>query len=368
MEKLNIPILDLKPQIETLWPQFTGAVEKVLKSGQFILGDEVAQFEKEMASYIGVKHAIGVNSGTDGLLIGLRAAGVGPGDEVITTPFTFFATAEVVSLLGATPVFVDIEADTFNIDTKKIAAKITKKTKAIIPVHLYGQSTNMAEIMKLAKDHNLKVVEDVAQATGASFNGKKLGSIGDVGAFSFFPSKNLGAFGDGGMITTNDDKIAELSRMMRMHGSKKRYYNEMIAYNSRLDAMQAAILRVKLPHLDQWNKGRKRVAAMYHQKFSKVSGVTTGATREYADHVWHQYTIRITNGKRDQVHNRLTEMGISTMLYYPVPVHQLPVYNMPNGTCPIAEATAAEVMSLPIWPELDEATADKVVGAIASSL
>src|SRR5690606_19924572 len=264
---------------------------RILKSGQFILGGDVRAFEAEIAAYLGVKHAIGVNSGTDALLIGLRALGVGPGDEVITTPFTFFATAEVISLLGATPVFVDIDPESFNIDPDLIEEKITARTKAIIPVHLYGRAAEMEKIMAIARKHGLKVVEDVAQAMGGEAQGKKLGSIGDVGAFSFFPTKNLGAYGDGGLITTDNDELAELAKMLRAHGSRKKYYNEVLGYNSRLDTLQAAILRVKLPHIDAWNKRRFEAAVRYSDLLADVPHVVTPSLVE--GHVFHQYTIRI---------------------------------------------------------------------------
>jgi dTDP-4-amino-4,6-dideoxygalactose transaminase len=267
----EIPILDLRPQYESLKDEMHAAITRVLESGAFIMGPDVAAFEQEAAAYLGVKHAIGLNSGTDALFIALRALGIGPGDEVITTPFTFFATAEAISHVGATPVFVDANEQTFNIDPDLIEAKITERTKAIIPVHLYGRPSDMGKIMAIANKHNLKVIEDCAQSFGATYqaqcnrcdgscdssqhHGKQTGTIGHVGAYSFFPSKNLGAYGDGGMIATNDDGIAEQARMLRVHGSRKKYYNEVVGYNSRLDTIQAAILRVKLPYVDAWNTG-----------------------------------------------------------------------------------------------------------------
>lgn len=359
-------MLDLTTEVDELWDELQEAIGRILKSGQFILGGDVRAFEAEIAAYLGVKHAIGVNSGTDALLIGLRALGVGPGDEVITTPFTFFATAEVISLLGATPVFVDIDPESFNIDPDLIEEKITARTKAIIPVHLYGRAAEMEKIMAIARKHGLKVVEDVAQAMGGEAQGKKLGSIGDVGAFSFFPTKNLGAYGDGGLITTDNDELAELAKMLRAHGSRKKYFNEVLGYNSRLDTLQAAILRVKLPHIDAWNKRRFEAAARYSDLLADVPDVATPSLVE--GHVFHQYTIRILNGKRDEVKSRLDEMGINTMTYYPVALHQLPVYEHLGCTLPVAERAAKEVISLPIWPQISQEAQREVVEGLCSAL
>ncbi|MGB9790951.1 MAG: DegT/DnrJ/EryC1/StrS family aminotransferase [Thermacetogeniaceae bacterium] len=355
MSGLNkIPVLDLKPEIESLWDELISAVEGVLKSGQFIMGPNVKAFEEEAAAYLGVRHAIGVNSGTDALVIALQAAGIGEGDEVITTPFTFFATAEAVSRLGATPVFVDIDPLAFNINPELIEQAVTPRTKAILPVHLYGQAADMDPIMEVAKKYGLKVIEDTAQAFGGEYKGRKLGTIGDAGCFSFFPSKNLGACGDGGLIATNDDEIAEKARMLRVHGAKKKYYNEMIGYNSRLDELQAAILRVKLPHIDEWNEARRRAAQRYNELLKDVPGIVPPYEAPYAKHVYHQYTVRVLNGKRDQVREYLAQQGIGTMVYYPVSLHKLPVYADNNCSLPEAEKAAAEVLSLPIWPELSE--------------
>lgn len=357
----QIPILDLSPEINELLPEFMAATERVLKSGQFIMGPDVIAFEKEVGQYLGVKHAISCNSGTDALVIGLRSAGVGPGDEVITSPFTFFATAESISSVGATPVFVDIDPATYNIDVALAAKAITKKTKAIIPVHLYGHAADMGAVMALAQAHNLKVIEDVAQAFGATYKGQQVGTIGDVGAFSFFPSKNLGCFGDGGLITTNDDTVADIAKMLRVHGSRKKYYNEEIGYNSRLDSLQAAYLRIKLSHIDSRNNGRRTAAQRYKQL---LAGTGFAAPVELTDchHVYHQYTVRVPAGvNRDALQEKLGKAGVSTMIYYPVPCHKLPIYKDLSAHCPIAEKAAAEVISLPIWPSLDEATQKIVV-------
>ncbi|WP_279165371.1 DegT/DnrJ/EryC1/StrS family aminotransferase [Thermus scotoductus] len=348
--KDRIPILDLVPEVEFLWDDLMAAITRVLRSGQFILGPEVETFEREVAEYLGAKHAIGLNSGTDALVIGLRALGVGPGDEVITTPFTFFATAEAISLVGATPVFVDIDPRTFNINPELIPPAITPRTKAILPVHLYGRPAEMDSILAIAEEHGLKVLEDCAQAFGATYRGKKVGTLGHAGAFSFFPSKNLGAYGDGGLLVTNDDGVAELARMLRAHGSRRKYYNEIIGYNSRLDALQAAILRVKLPHVDRWNERRREVARRYNQLLAGVPGLVLPEVSE--GHVSHQYTVRVLGGKRDGVQRRLDGLKIGTMVYYPVPLHRLPVYGYPSGSFPWAERLATEVLSLPIWPQM----------------
>lgn len=353
---MNIPILDLRPEIEALWDELQEAITRVLRSGQFILGPEVNAFEQEVAAYLGVKHAIGLNSGTDALVIGLRALGIGPGDEVITTPFTFFATAEAISQVGAIPVFADIDPKSFNIDPNLIEEKITSRTKAILPVHLYGLPAEMDAILALAEQYGLKVLEDCAQAFGASYRGKKVGTLGHVGAFSFFPSKNLGAFGDGGLLVTNDDQVAEAARMLRAHGSRKKYFNEAIGYNSRLDALQAAILRVKLPYIDQWNEARRRVAKRYNELLKDIPGLVTPYEAPYSIHVYHQYTVRLTGGKRDKVKQFLADQGIGSMVYYPVPVHKLPIYADHSVSLPEAEKAAAEVLSLPIWPEIAEET------------
>ncbi len=366
--ELRIPILDLRPEIEAHWQEYMDAIADVLRSGQFILGPNVEAFEHEVAAYLGVKHAIGVNSGTDALVIALRALGIGPGDEVITTPFTFFATAEAISTVGATPVFVDIDPKTFNIDPGLVEEKVTSRTKAILPVHLYGQAADMDPIMALAEKYGLKVLEDVAQAFGGEYKGRKLGTIGHAGAFSFFPSKNLGACGDGGLVATNDDEVAEFARMLRAHGARKKYYNEMIGYNSRLDALQAAILRVKLRYVDGWNEARRRVASTYNELLKDVPRVMTPYEAPYAKHVYHQYTVRIPGGGRDEVQVKLAEKGIGTMVYYPVPVHKLPVYAHFSLPLPEAERASGEVLSLPISPTFAEEKLGYVVGALKASL
>lgn len=368
MADAKIPVLDLSPEIERLWSEFEGAFKRVMHSGMFIGGGEVTSFEAEVGKYLGVKHAVAVNSGTDALVIGLRALGIGPGDEVVTTTFSFFATAEAASLLGAKPIMVDIDPKTFNIDVKKLEAALTRRTKAIIPVHLFGHAADMDPIMALAKSRGLKVLEDVAQAFSGTYKGRKVGSIGHAAAYSFFPSKNLGAFGDGGLLTTDDDKVADDARMLRTHGSKKKYFNEVVGYNSRLDALQAAFLRVKLPHIEKASEGRRTVASRYREMLAGAAGVTIPYEAPDVRHVYHQYTLRIAGGTRDKVKEALAAKGIETMVYYPLSMHQLPVYRGLGLSLPVAEAASAEVLSLPIWPEMPVATQERVVGALKSAL
>ncbi len=385
VSQLKVPILDLKPQYRAIQTEIQAAVNRVLESGQFILGEEVRQFEEAAAAYLGVKHAIGVNSGTDALVIGLRSLNIGPGDEVITTPFSFFATAESISMVGATPVFVDIDVNSLNLNPAQIRAAITDKTKAILPVHLFGNPAAMAQIMDIADTHGLFVLEDCAQAFGAVYKGdcsgcdglcqpttrdrllgKRVGAIGTIGAFSFFPTKNLGAYGDGGLITTDDDAIAELCRKLRVHGSLQRYRNEMLGYNSRLDALQAAILGVKLPYLDRWNQQRRQVAERYNALLAGVPGVV--CPRLSAGHVFHQYTLRLLNNQRDAVQAALNEQGITTIVYYPIPQNRLPVYEGQFPRCAVSEQVASEVLSLPIWPELEESIQIRIVEALKTAI
>ncbi|TVQ43941.1 MAG: DegT/DnrJ/EryC1/StrS family aminotransferase [Gloeocapsa sp. DLM2.Bin57] len=381
MSQDRIPILDLTQQYQQLQSEIDTAIAKVLASGQFILGPEVKEFETEIAQYLGVKYAIGVNSGTDALMIGMRSLGIGPGDEVITTPFSFVATAESISNIGAKPVFVDINPETFNINPQAIKEQITPKTKAIMPVHLYGRPVAMAEIVDLAKEYNLKIIEDCAQAFGARYQGKCLecqqqcttttreplagqyvGTIGDVGAFSFFPTKNLGAYGDGGLIVTNDPEVAELASMLRTHGSKHRYHNELLGYNSRLDSLQATILRVKLPHVQTWNQQRYQVAQTYNNLLQEIPEIITPQLID--GHVFHQYTIRITNGKRDQVQAELAAKGISSVVYYPIPQNRLPVYAGQYPDYSVSDLSASQVLSLPIWPEISTEKIETIVKAL----
>lgn len=364
----RISVLDLTPEIDLLWDEIQNAIAGVLRSGQFIMGPNVVSFEREIASYLGVKHSVALNSGTDALYIALRASNVGPGDEVITSPFTFFATAEAISHVGATPVFADVDALTFTIDPIEVERLITSKTRAIIPVHLFGHVADMAPLLQLAEKHKLTVIEDVAQAFGAEYQGRKAGTIGRIGAFSFFPSKNLGAYGDGGMLTTDDDEVAEHARMLRSHGSRRKYYNEMVGYNSRLDEIQASILRVKLPHIDAWNEQRRVVARIYNSLLKDLDGITIPNELPYCRHVYHQYTIRIHKGMRDKVLEHLSMNGVGAMVYYPLPVHQLPVYKEEHLRLPVAECLAGEVLSLPIWPQIDRGVQERVVSLIREVL
>jgi len=359
---VRIPILDLQPQVAAHWDEFTAAFQSVLRGGSFILGPEEQAFEREAAAYLGSRHAIGLNSGTDALFIALRALGIGPGDEVITTPFTFFATVEAISHVGAVPVMVDIEEDSFNLDPELLERAVTARTRAIIPVHLFGRPCRMDRIGALAEAHGLKIVEDCAQAFGATWTGRKVGTLGAMGCYSFFPTKNLSAFGDGGLLTTDDDALAAEARMLRAHGSRKKYHNEAIGYNSRLDELQAALLRVKLPHIDRWNAERRAVAARYHEALGGHPDLVL--PEPTAGHVFHQFTVRVRGGRRDQVQAGLAAAGIQTMIYYPVLVHRMKLYLESHAAthCPVAERAAAEVLSLPIWPEFS------AVAAVAAAL
>lgn len=371
-EGMKIPLLNLQPEIDRLWSELNSAVEDVLQSGQFILGPQVQAFEEEAAAYLGVKYALGVNSGTDALIIALKAVGVSPGDEVITTPFSFFATAEAISQVGAVPIFVDIDVQSFNLDPDLIEAAITPQTKAILPVHLYGQAAEMELIKEIAAQYGLKVLEDVAQAFGGEYGEKKLGTLGEIGCFSFFPSKNLGAFGDGGLIATNDAQVATMARMLRAHGCKEKYYHEVLGYNSRLDELQAAVLRVKLPYVDQGNEQRRQIAQCYHRLLEGLPGIILpqeySRTEQGLKHVYHQYTLRVLQGKRDQVKGYLAEQGIETAVYYPVPLHKLAIYKHLNYRLPKAEQAAKEVLSLPFGPYLSTEIMETVVAALKRAL
>ncbi len=360
---MQTPILDLSPEIKKHWNEFNDAIQRVLLSGEFIQGSETKAFEKEVAQYLGVRHAIGVNSGTDALVIALRSLGIGPGHEVITTGFTFYATAEAISLVGAEPVFVDIDPRTLNLDINLVERHLTPRTRAILPVHLFGQGCDMDPLLEIARRQGIPLLEDVAQAFGACYRGTKLGTLGRLGTFSFFPSKNLGAFGDAGLIATNDDALAETCRMLANHGSKRRYHNEMLGYNSRLDSIQAGILRVKLKYVDKMNQSRREVAHRYGQKLAGLKGLVLPIESEKASHVYHQFTVRIQDGRRDQVQAALAEEGIATMVYYPLTVPNLPVYSR-NVPLPQAQQACDQVLSLPIWPEMDEAVQDRVVSAL----
>jgi len=362
----RIPSLDLSGPVEALWPELLGAVQKVLRSTHYILGPEVHAFEEEVARFLGVKHAVSCHSGTDALVIALRALGIGPGDEVITTPFTFFATAEAISNVGARPVFVDICPTTLNLDPNRIDAAVTSRTRAIIPVHLFGNPCEMAAILAVASRHGLKVVEDAAQSFGARFHGRPVGTLGHMGCFSFFPTKNLSGCGDGGMVATDDPLLAEAARMLRVHGSRRKYHNEVVGYNSRLDELQAAILRVKLPHVEEWNAGRVLAAERYEDFLEGDDRVLLPEISE--GHVFNQYTVRLPGNGRDRVQTRLAQEGIDTMVYYPVPCHRLKVYEQSHRevSCPEAEMACAEVLSLPLWPGIDEGIQAQVASTLSA--
>ncbi|MCH1640245.1 DegT/DnrJ/EryC1/StrS family aminotransferase [Paenibacillus timonensis] len=360
-----IPLLDLKREIAELKPQILQAIEGVLDEAAFIMGSQVKRLEQEVAEYLGTKHAIALNSGTDALVIALLAAGIGPGDEVVTTPFTFFATAEAISRVGAEPVYADVNPLTYNLDLDGLEAVITPRTKAIIPVHLFGRPLDMDRLMEQARRHGLIVIEDTAQAFGAEAGGRKAGTIGEMGCYSFFPSKNLGAYGDGGLLVTDDPELAEAAAMLRTHGSKRKYINERVGFNSRLDEIQAAILRVKLPYIEAWNEGRRQAAARYHELLRDIPGLMLPGEVPTGDkQVFHQYTLRVLNGRRDALQAGLSEVGISSIVYYPLPVHRLPVYADRGLTFPLADRLSQEVLSLPIWPQIGADVQEHIAGHI----
>lgn len=367
---MNIPLLDLKAQYQTIRKDVLAAIEAVCDEQGFILGPRVTELERRLAQYVGTTHAVGVASGSDALLLSLMAVGVAAGDEVITVPFTFFATTGAISRLGAKPVFVDVCADTFNMDSAKIESVITPRTKAIIPVHLFGQCAEMETITAVAKRHGLAVIEDACQAIGAKRHGAMAGAIGQTGCFSFFPSKNLGGFGDGGLITTQNDTLNDAMAMLRVHGSKVRYLHEAIGINSRLDALQAAVLEVKLKHLDQWAEGRRRNAARYEQLFKDANlndRVTLPVTVKGNEHVFNQFTVRVQ--RRDELRAYLKDQGVGTEIYYPVPMHLQTCYRdlgYQKGAFPISERAAEEVLSLPIYAELTDHQLISVVETIAA--
>ena len=387
-----IPLVDLKAQYLSIKDEIDQAINKVINSGQFILGSEVDAFEKEMASYLGAGYTVGVASGTDALQLALLACGIKPGDEVITTPFTFIATAEAITRCGATPVFVDIDPKTYNIDPRKLQEFLEKKSShqspitshqsrvaAILPVHLYGQPADMDAILALARQYNLKVIEDCAQALGAAYSShqspvtthRKAGSLGDAGCLSFFPSKVLGAYGDGGMVVTNNPEIAERVVMLRNHGCKEKYYHLVPGFNSRLDELQAAILRVKLKHLDDWIELRRQKASAYSQLFNRVDGIQPPYVAPYSYHIFNYYTIRLESGKvnRDKLREYLNLKGIATAIYYPLSLHLQEVYkplDYRSSDFPQSAQAQEEVLSLPLHPEMSEEDIEKIAMAIKS--
>jgi len=361
---MKVPLLDLKRQYASIKEEIDNAVHRVLENTQFILGEDVRNFEAEIAEYCGSKHAVGVASGTDALLLALRACGVGPEDEVLIPDFTYIATSNVVSRLGAVPVFVDIDGDTYNLDPNLIEKKVSKKTKAIIPVHLFGQCADMDSILEISRRHNLNVIEDAAQAIGAEYKGKKAGTMGDLGAFSFFPSKNLGAAGDGGMVITDDENLAESIRKLRVHGATQKYFHSVVGYNSRLDTLQAAILSVKLKHLDEWSDKRKEKASFYDSGL-KGQGIETPKVESFNRHIYHQYTIAVE--KRDQLKEHLLKNQIGCSVYYPLALHLQECYQSlgyKEGDFPISEKRSKQVISLPVFPEITPEEQEFVVKTV----
>ncbi len=392
---MPVPLLDLKPQNLALEAELTEAFQRVLRSGQYILGREMDDFEEAIASWTGAKHALGVSSGTDALLLALMALGIGPGDEVIVPSFTFFATAGCVARVGAKPVFADACPVCFNLDVADAESRVTSRTRAVIPVHLFGQATDMDAVMAMARRRNLRVIEDAAQALGAEYRGRKVGCFGEFGTYSFFPSKNLGALGDAGLLVTNDDALADKAKLLRTHGARPKYYHHLVGANFRMDPLQAAFLSVKLPRYAQYTAARVANAAQYTAGLSELPGVVVadpalGGCREHlrpADHavrlvlpvayphnghIWNQYTIRVLGkGRRDALRAHLAALGIGTEVYYPVPMHQQPCFDPapePRPVLPVCETLADEVLSLPIHPDLTTEQKDEVIAGIRSGL
>ncbi|MHC4711883.1 MAG: DegT/DnrJ/EryC1/StrS family aminotransferase [Planctomycetota bacterium] len=361
---MQVPLLDLKRQYAEIEPHVKEAIEGVLSTQRFIMGPKVAELEERIAAYCGTAHAVACASGSDALLLALWALGVGPGDEVITTPFTFFATGGSISRLGAAPVFVDIEPDTFNMNPDLIEPRITENSKAIMPVHLFGQCADMDRVNEVAARHDLPVIEDAAQAIGAGYRNRWAGSLGAMGAFSFFPTKNLGGYGDGGIVTTDDEALYDMLSILRLHGSRPKYYHKYIGMNSRLDALQAAVLLVKLQHLDRWNESRRTNAALYNGLFEDADVVTPTERPEFY-HIYNQYTIRVK--RRDELREFLKTKGIGAEIYYPVPLHRQECYahlGYEEGSLPVSEQAASEVISLPVFPELSREEMEYVAASV----
>ncbi|MEO5585592.1 MAG: DegT/DnrJ/EryC1/StrS family aminotransferase [Flavobacteriales bacterium] len=368
-----IQMVDLVGQYEKIKPEVDAALLDVIAGAAFINGPEVKAFEKELAAYLGVKHVIPCGNGTDALQVAMMALGLKPGDEVITASFTFVATVEVLALLGLVPVFADVFPGTFNMDPADVARKVTPKTKAIVPVHLFGQSADMDAMMAIAREYKLHVVEDACQSIGSDHSGangkRKSGAIGDIGVTSFFPSKNLGCYGDGGALFTNDDELAHKIRRVCNHGSDERYYHEVVGVNSRLDSMQAAVLRIKLRHLNEYAKARSVAAAAYDNAFSGIEGVSVPERSSFSTHVFHQYTLRIAKGRRDELKKHLEAAGVPAMVYYPVPCHLQNAYKserFPAGSLPVTETLITEVISLPMSTELDNEQLTHITTAVKS--
>ena len=368
MTKLKVPYLDLKAQYQSIKPEIDAAIARVLESCQFVLGPEVAAFEQDFAAYCGTTECIALNSGTSALHLALLAAGVGPGDEVVTVPFTFVASVAAVTYTGARPVLVDIDPRSFTMDPAAVEAAITPRTKAILPVHLYGQSADMDPIMEVARRHGLVVIEDAAQAHGARYKGRPVGSIGDMGCFSFYPGKNLGAYGEGGAVTTSNAEYARTIRMLRDWGQDRKYHHQLRGFNYRMEGFQGAILRVKLRHLERWTEARRKVVNLYNELLAD-SGVETPAEMPWGRHVYHVYTLRTDD--RDGLQASLLTEGIQTGIHYPVPVHLQPAYadlGYGRGAFPHAETAAEQVLSLPLYPELSAQSVAEVAGAVKKAI
>jgi len=363
---MNVPMLDLAAEYRDLEAELSGAIGKVVASGHFILGPEGEALEREVAAYLGVAHAVAVASGTDALHLALRAAGIGPGDEVVTPSFTFIAAAEAVSYVGARVVFADIDPATYNLDRAALEAVITPATRAVIAVHLFGQTADLAAISAICARRRVTLIEDCAQAIGADFDGRRAGAWGALGCFSFYPTKNLGAYGDAGMVVTNEPRLADFVRMLRHHGSRTAYRHEVIGYNSRLDELQAALLRVKLRCLDRWNARRREHAALYRQRLAGAQ-VELPVEHGRGTHVYHQFTVRARN--RDALREKLAALGIASAIYYPLPVHRQPAFNASSARreLPASDRAAREVLSLPVYPQLTEAQVRYVCEAVRAS-
>lgn len=368
---MKVPLLDLQAQYAAIHQELRVAIERVFASQKFVLSAEVQALEEEIARYSQTQFAIGCASGSDALLLALMSCGIGAGDEVITTPFSFFATASSITRLGARPVFVDIDARTFNINPSLVAAAVTERTKAIVPVHMYGQCAEMDPLIELGQARGIPIIEDAAQAIGAEDRGRRAGSMGTIGCFSFYPSKNLGGAGDGGMLVTKDLEHARRLQMLRVHGEEQKYIHRVVGINSRLDALQAAVLRVKLPHLDEWTNARQRNAQQYELMFvdaGLAEGIELPFVRRNARHIFHQFVIRARDGRRDALREHLRERGVGTDVYYPVPLHLQECFadlGYREGDFPVAELAAKETLALPVYPELTDEQQDYVVSAIA---
>lgn len=366
---MNVPFVDLKTQYRSLKPDVDAAISSVLEGAAFVLGRELAEFEQAFARYVGVTHAVGVSSGTDALEIALRACGIGPDAEVITVPNTFIATCEAISLVGAGIRWVEVDERTYNLNPAGLEAAITSRTRAILPVHLYGQPAEMGPIMEIARRHGLKVIEDCAQAHGATYRGQKVGTFGDAAAFSFYPGKNLGAYGDGGAVLTNDDGVADRVRMLRNHGQREKYVHHIEGYCHRLDNLQAAVLSVKLPHLDEWNAKRRRAARLYDELLAGVPGVITPYATPEVKHVYHLYVVQVP--ERDRVKDDLKERGIETGMHYPIPLHEQPAYahlgHRPEDF-PVSHVLGPRILSLPMFPGITDEQVRFVAAAIRDAI